>query len=87
MFIAAHQHDYERDKPFYNNITANFTADEGEHTITNSSAPINIVEGSAGNNYYMPPNIYTAQPFTQYQSVLIGLGTLTILNKTHLYWE
>jgi acid phosphatase type 7 len=24
LFLSAHQHDYERDKPFYNNVSASY---------------------------------------------------------------
>ena len=56
MYIAAHQHSYERDAPTYKNKTSNFIKVENDplqHYITDASSPIYIVEGAAGNDYYM----------------------------------
>jgi hypothetical protein len=46
-----------RDIPFYNNQSAYYVSDEGGHVIINASAPINIVDGAPGNNYFMPDEI------------------------------
>jgi hypothetical protein len=55
--IIVHFFYYLRDKPTINNLTANFYSDEGEHVIKDANAPLYIVEGAAGNNYYMPDEI------------------------------
>lgn len=56
-FIGAHQHSYERDAPTINNQTATFETDNitTQHFIKNSNAPVYIVEGVAGNDYFMAP--------------------------------
>jgi hypothetical protein len=60
MYIGAHQHNYERDAPTYNNKTTSYKHREGDinqNYIEDSSTPVYIVEGVAGNDYYMPSEI------------------------------
>lgn len=63
--MSAHQHSYERDSPFFNNKSASYETDgPQEHMIKNNKAPVYIIEGAAGNDYFMPTTPYAKQPYT-----------------------
>ncbi|CAD8051868.1 unnamed protein product [Paramecium sonneborni] len=92
IYMSAHQHNYERDAPFINNQsqvnTGLITDGPQQHLIKNSAAPIYIVEGSAGQEYYTPLVPYESQPYTIYQTGYNdGIGIMTIHNSTHIYFE
>ncbi|CAD8046038.1 unnamed protein product [Paramecium primaurelia] len=92
IYMSAHQHNYERDAPFiYNqsqNNTGLITDGPEQHLIMNSAAPVYIIEGSAGQEYFTPLVPYPAQPYTVYQTGYNdGIGILYIQNETHLYFE
>ncbi|CAD8050035.1 unnamed protein product [Paramecium sonneborni] len=92
IYMSAHQHNYERDAPFINNKsqenTGLITDGPEQHLIQNSAAPVYIIEGSAGQEYYTPLVPYPSQPYTIFQTGYNdGVGILYIYNETHLYFE
>ncbi|CAD8136962.1 unnamed protein product [Paramecium pentaurelia] len=92
IYMSAHQHNYERDAPFINNQsqvnTGLITDGPQQHLVKNSAAPIYIVEGSAGQEYYTPLVPYENQPYTVFQTGYNdGIGIMTIHNSTHIYFE
>ncbi|XP_001347202.1 Acid phosphatase (macronuclear) [Paramecium tetraurelia strain d4-2] len=92
IYMSAHQHNYERDAPFINNQsqvnTGLITDGPEQHLVKNSAAPIYVVEGSAGQEYYTPLVPYESQPYTVYQTGYNdGIGIMTIHNSTHIYFE
>ncbi|CAD8051211.1 unnamed protein product [Paramecium sonneborni] len=92
IYMSAHQHNYERDAPFINNQsqinTGLITDGPEQHLIMNSAAPVYIIEGSAGQEYYTPLVPYPQQPYTIYQTGYNdGIGILYVYNETHLYFE
>ncbi|CAK72338.1 unnamed protein product (macronuclear) [Paramecium tetraurelia] len=92
IYMSAHQHNYERDAPFiYNKSQINtglITDGPEQHLIMNSAAPVYVIEGSAGQEYFTPLVPYPAQPYTVYQTGYNdGVGILSIYNETHLYFE
>ncbi|XP_072023967.1 acid phosphatase type 7-like [Amphiura filiformis] len=83
LYIGAHEHNYERMWPIYNNKIYNGSMDA---PYTNPKAPVHIITGSAGNkegqHFLLPP-----KPYTAFQTRDFGYTRFFILNSTHIHAE
>ena len=82
--ITGHAHNYERFLPMYNN---EMRVSDIAQPYRNPRAPINVVNGGAGNkdknqNFVSPPHFASA-----FRSRDFGFVRLVAHNATHLYWE
>ncbi|KAM3147385.1 hypothetical protein pb186bvf_000636 [Paramecium bursaria] len=86
IYFSGHQHNYERIKPYYKNKLANFKQENNYSIIRQNDSPMFVIEGTAGNDYFMPDEIYDEQPYTIFQAIGNGVGSM-VINETHLSYQ
>ena len=90
LYLAGHVHSYERMKPIYKNQSQHYdesTDAAGVQILSHVSSPIYIVEGGAGNDYYMPSEPIPTLNYSIMTDINVGFSSLTIVNETSLYWK
>ena len=86
VVLQAHNHNYQRLKPIYQNVSVASDYDDDHHHIS-PQAPLYILEGAAGNPEGNDEVTPTPQEWLSYQNRGYGFGTVRVMNGTHLYWE
>ncbi|CAG2161782.1 unnamed protein product, partial [Oppiella nova] len=79
----AHEHNYERLWPIYNDTVCNGTVDQ---PYNNPKAPVHIITGSAGSRERHTSFIATPH-YSAFQNEEFGYTRMTIHNFTHIYLE
>ncbi|CAG2108113.1 unnamed protein product [Medioppia subpectinata] len=79
----AHEHNYERLWPIYNNKIYNGSVDE---PYNNPKAPVHIITGSAGSRERHTTFIDTPH-YSAFQNEEFGYTRMTIHNASHIYLE
>ena len=90
FYIAAHMHNYERMKALAYNQSWPYekTIDsDGVEVINNPSAPIHVIDGSSGDDYFMITEPYPRGEFSEIVDVNVGLSILTIYNSSVIGWK
>ncbi|CAD8101777.1 unnamed protein product [Paramecium sonneborni] len=85
LYISGHQHNYQRNMPYYQNHSVSFQIDGNKYY--NYESPISIIEGAGGADYGPEIMIYNDQPYTVKQLAENGVGLLQVMNKTHLQFQ
>ncbi|CAD8099976.1 unnamed protein product [Paramecium primaurelia] len=85
LYVSGHQHNYQRNYPYYQNNSASFEMDG--NIYYNYESPITIIEGAGGADYGPEIMIYRDQPYTAKQLAQNGVGLLQVMNKTHLQFQ
>jgi len=87
LFIAAHEHSYERTWPVYNG-TIDKSQEAHPNLYHNPKYTTHIVSGSGGCQEYFDyyDDVFYG-PWSVVRSSTYGYGHLTIHNETHLHWE
>jgi len=83
IYLSGHQHSYERTYPVYQDESQM----QENHTYVNSSDPVHIVSGNAGNQEDLDWFGPVYEPWSCVRSSTYGYGHLKVYNKTHLYWD
>ncbi|CAK95164.1 unnamed protein product (macronuclear) [Paramecium tetraurelia] len=85
LYVSGHQHNYQRNQPYYQNHSVSYQIDG--NIYYNYESPITIIEGAGGADYGPEIMIYNDQPYTAKQLAQNGVGLLQVMNKTHLQFQ
>ncbi|CAD8051210.1 unnamed protein product [Paramecium sonneborni] len=85
LYLSGHVHTYQRNKPYYQNATANY--EQIDDVISQYKYPVQIIEGAAGTDYGEQNQTYPDAPFIEIQNPDHGVGIITIKNSTHLHFQ
>ncbi|CAD8199639.1 unnamed protein product [Paramecium pentaurelia] len=85
LYVSGHQHNYQRNYPYYQNDSALFEMDG--NIYYNYESPITIIEGAGGADYGPEIMILENKPYTVKQMDQNGVGLLQVMNKTHLQFQ
>ncbi|XP_028409886.1 acid phosphatase type 7-like [Dendronephthya gigantea] len=84
LLIWAHEHNYERLFPIYDQKVYNGSY---EFPFTNPRAPVHITTGSGGCSERHDPFSKDPAYFTAFRALDYGYSRMTVYNSTHLYWD
>jgi acid phosphatase type 7 len=83
LFIAGHEHIYERLYPTYQGVHEK----QSKEVYISPNFTTNIISGSAGCQEGLDVLNTTAGPWTASRSATYGIGKMIIHNSTHLQWQ
>ena len=86
LYIAGHQHSYERTWPVLNGTID--TTQTDVNVYVDPKFPVHLISGSGGCVEKLDEfdSIFFG-PWSAFRSATYGYGHLTVHNKTHLHWE
>ena len=84
LLIWAHEHNYERLYPIYNQKVLNGSYDA---PFTNPRAPVHVITGSGGCDERHDPFKKDPAYFTAFRALDYGYSRMTVHNSTHLFLD
>ncbi|CAD8184830.1 unnamed protein product [Paramecium octaurelia] len=85
LYVSGHQHNYQRNQPYYQNHSVSYQMDG--NIYYNYESPITIIEGAGGADYGAEIMLLENKPYTVKQMDQNGVGLLQVMNKTHLQFQ
>jgi len=86
LMISGHVHTYERLGSIYQNESSIKQESQPVFSFTNAPSTIYIVNGDAGNAYFMDP-AFSPLPYSEFVDSGVTFGVLTIYNESTLYYQ